>query len=357
LVFASDRSGNWEIWAANAEGSSPHQLTSFGGPQTGTPRWSPDGKQIAFDSRPGGHSEIYLINADGGPVRRLTQTKFDSVIPSFSRDGRYVYFSSNRGGTWEIWRQPLDGNDLDAQQITHHGGFGAFESPDGNTLYYSKWEAAGLYARSLNPGHRSLQVAGPRASSTLERAAELRHESVTIERTAEIQHERDGRDERGVRQRRGGEQGQAPIKPIAPAVPRPPLQPNASSHPQVTQSATPTPGANAPPVAPSASDDEVLVIPDLLPRLWGYWAVTEHGIYYVRPAKRKSKEPGHEKEDELYPALALYSFATHKVKDVLAFEKGPRAGPGLAIAPDGRSVAYMQMDRSGADIMVADNFR
>jgi len=49
IVYASNRSGNWEIWSCQRDGSKPVQLTNFGGPQTGTPRWSPDGKHIAFD--------------------------------------------------------------------------------------------------------------------------------------------------------------------------------------------------------------------------------------------------------------------------------------------------------------------
>src|SRR5262249_40719279 len=48
LVFMSDRSGSLEIWVSNRDGSSAVQLTSLRG--CGTPRWSPDGLWIAFDS-------------------------------------------------------------------------------------------------------------------------------------------------------------------------------------------------------------------------------------------------------------------------------------------------------------------
>jgi Tol biopolymer transport system component len=58
IAFASNRSGSWEIWVCNNDGSSPLQLTSFGGPQAGTPHWSPDGHWIAFDSRPEGRLEF-----------------------------------------------------------------------------------------------------------------------------------------------------------------------------------------------------------------------------------------------------------------------------------------------------------
>jgi Tol biopolymer transport system component len=64
IVFSSYRSGRDEIWRSNADGSEPLQLTSLGG-HAGTPRWWPDGKWIAFDYRPGTHSQIYLIDSEG----------------------------------------------------------------------------------------------------------------------------------------------------------------------------------------------------------------------------------------------------------------------------------------------------
>ena len=44
LTFQSERSGNQEIWISNSDGTNPVQVTSFGGPGVGNPRWSPDGR-------------------------------------------------------------------------------------------------------------------------------------------------------------------------------------------------------------------------------------------------------------------------------------------------------------------------
>ena len=140
IAFRSDRSGTNEIWLCDSSGANPRQLTSFQGPLTGTPRWSPDGKLLAFDSRPLGHSDVYTIPAVGGAPHRITTGGSESVVPSWSHDGRWIYFGSNRTGDWQVWKIPVTGGfkDGDPLQITHHGGFAAFESVDGQFLYYAK---------------------------------------------------------------------------------------------------------------------------------------------------------------------------------------------------------------------------
>ncbi len=109
-------------------------LTSFGGSQTGSPRWSPDGRSIAFDSRLEGHSDIFVIGAEGGSPRRMTTDPSENNVPSWSRNGKWIYFSSERSGEWQIWKAPAEGGA--ATQVTKTGGFAALESLDGETLYF-----------------------------------------------------------------------------------------------------------------------------------------------------------------------------------------------------------------------------
>jgi eukaryotic-like serine/threonine-protein kinase len=152
IVFASDRSGSWEIWTCASDGSNPAQLTSLGSANTGTPQWSPDGKQIVFDSRKEGNSDIYLVSAEGGEPRRLTNGPFENNVPSWSRDGKWIYFSSDRTGAWQIWKIPAGGGN--AIEVTKQGAFQAFESTDGRFLYYCKHysDAPGIWKMPVDGG-------------------------------------------------------------------------------------------------------------------------------------------------------------------------------------------------------------
>jgi eukaryotic-like serine/threonine-protein kinase len=136
IAFESDRSGFEEIWVSGADGSNPFPITQFKGPPAGSPRWSPDGQEIAFDCSEGGAWDIYVSPRDGGQSTRVTDHRGNNVVPSWSHDGAWIYFASDRTGRYEIWKVPATGGKV--SQVTQNGGFVAFESPAGGTLYYTK---------------------------------------------------------------------------------------------------------------------------------------------------------------------------------------------------------------------------
>ncbi len=159
IAFASDRSGSWEIWMASSDGSNQVRVTSFGGPLVGFPRWSPDGRHLAFETKALGRGRIFVLecqseNARCGEAKPLTagagaETSTDA-LPSWSADGAYVYFTSNRTGRDEIWKQALAGGA--AIQVTRRGGYASYESRDGNGLLfeaepYSIWRMPGSRAK------------------------------------------------------------------------------------------------------------------------------------------------------------------------------------------------------------------
>jgi Tol biopolymer transport system component/tRNA A-37 threonylcarbamoyl transferase component Bud32 len=136
IAFVSDRSGSFEIWVCQSDGTDPVQLTFFRGPQVGCPRWSPDDRFMLFDSREKGNGNIYVVNSNGGTPRQLTSGKSENNVPSWSRDGRWIYFSSNRTGVFQMYKISAEGGR--EIQITTKGGFAAFESHDGKYLYYAE---------------------------------------------------------------------------------------------------------------------------------------------------------------------------------------------------------------------------
>jgi Tol biopolymer transport system component/DNA-binding winged helix-turn-helix (wHTH) protein len=248
IVFASNRSGGFGIWVCDSDGANQAQLIDRGPYLTGTPRWSPDGRWIAFDSRSNdagreGNADIYLISAEGGQPRRLTSDPAEDVAPSWSRDGKWIYFGSTRGGAMQIWKVSTDGGQ--ATQVTQQGGFEGFESMDGKQLYYAKGRLA--------PGIWQTPVTG--GSETLL-----------------LDHNKAG--------------------------------------------------------------------------YWRFWAVAPKGIYFAT-----ANEPAR-------PTIEFFNFATGKVMNIatLARPLSP-TDPGLTVAPDGRSLLFAQMDQSGCDLMLVENFR
>ena len=153
IVFYSERSGTPEIWVSDLDGSGPQQLTHFSGPGVGSPRLSWDANWVAFDSVRDGKANIYVVGAEGGAVRRLTQGNFTNVLPSWSVDGKWILFGSNRSGEWQIWKMPAEGGD--AVQVTKNGGFEPFESADGRWLYYGK-EQGEVWKVSMQGGEETL---------------------------------------------------------------------------------------------------------------------------------------------------------------------------------------------------------
>ena len=161
IVFASNRAGTFDLWVCEGDCRQPRQITFLKLPfYFMTPRWSPDGRRIAYCARAGGKSALLVSDANGRNSRILSQT-FDEGNPAWSADGRFVYCQSNRSGKREIWRIPADGSGP-GLPITSGGGSQAFESSDGRWLYYTRGpDHAPLVRRSLPGGNETnLEGAG-----------------------------------------------------------------------------------------------------------------------------------------------------------------------------------------------------
>jgi Tol biopolymer transport system component/DNA-binding winged helix-turn-helix (wHTH) protein len=133
IAYESNRSGKSEIWICNSDGSDNLPLTDFPGASMHCPRWSPDGRQIAFQSYNGEQIDIYVIDVKGGRPHRLTNDAANESVPTWSRDGKMIYFSSKLGGLEQLWKISAEGGT--AIKLTDNGAINALESVDGQTLY------------------------------------------------------------------------------------------------------------------------------------------------------------------------------------------------------------------------------
>ena len=154
VTFTSNRSGTPEVWVAEADGSNPRMLTAVGGAFVSRPRWSPSGTRLVYNSRALGNADVYLINTTGSPPQRFTDDPAIDLGATWSADGQTIYFGSNRSGTWQIWKKTVTGGE--PVQVTHQGGYVAAESPDGQTLFFSKQDTWGLWQRPAAGGEESL---------------------------------------------------------------------------------------------------------------------------------------------------------------------------------------------------------
>jgi TolB protein len=162
LLFDSNRSGTLQIYSCTLENSGAKatdptapiyrtenilQLTNLPFPAR-CPSWSPDMKKIAFAGEPQGHSETFVMDADGSHISQLTHTGGDDSHPHWSADGSRIMFNSSRttpnpkadwNKQWhELFSMKPDGSDV--RQHTHCKTvctYGSF-SPDMKKITYRK---------------------------------------------------------------------------------------------------------------------------------------------------------------------------------------------------------------------------
>jgi TolB protein len=172
IAYSSDRSGNFDIWVANIDGTGAHNLTGTPAQDT-APCWSPSGLEIAFTSGRSGSPQLWVMDSEGlnlrrlssvgnyndacawnpsrefaeiayssrledngfeiavmdlatGQVRQLTTGRGSCEYPAWSPNGRHLAFACNRGGTWQLAETDRMGVKLRSVAV----GPGNSQSPD-----------------------------------------------------------------------------------------------------------------------------------------------------------------------------------------------------------------------------------
>jgi Tol biopolymer transport system component len=160
IAFARRRDGGpLEVFVVNPDGSGLTKVTDDvrrgGEHEDDAPAWSPDGRMIAFVSTrvplpsPGALAEeIYVVNADGSDLRRLTQNTRRDVAPEWLRDGRIVFLScpqsEDERPECDLVAIRPDGSDR--EKLAKLGfTFELAVSPDGKRIVYSQLKGQSHY--------------------------------------------------------------------------------------------------------------------------------------------------------------------------------------------------------------------
>jgi imidazolonepropionase-like amidohydrolase/Tol biopolymer transport system component len=138
-----------DLYTMPISGGTPRRITS-GLAFDMQPRFSPDGRMIAFTSDRGGGDNIWVMNADGSGARAITRETFRLLnAPTWSPDGQYIaarkHFTTQRSlGTGEIWLYHVSGVgegvplvERPNPQFQKELGEPAF-APDGRAIYFSR---------------------------------------------------------------------------------------------------------------------------------------------------------------------------------------------------------------------------
>ncbi|MGD2217166.1 MAG: hypothetical protein PVJ64_10425, partial [Gemmatimonadales bacterium] len=138
-----------DLWTASAAGGTARRLTAHPGLEL-FPKFSPDGRWIAFTGQYDGDEQVYVMPAEGGVPKQLTyypavgplppRWGYDNLVYGWTRDGSAVLFRSARGDGWDLtdgrlYTVPREGGFPQAVPIPIAGA-GDY-SPDGRRVVYS----------------------------------------------------------------------------------------------------------------------------------------------------------------------------------------------------------------------------
>ncbi|MGH9203064.1 MAG: TolB family protein, partial [Vicinamibacterales bacterium] len=139
ILFQSDREGPTRLYVLDLATTTVRRVGAVGDWFDEEPRWSPDGRRIAFGSTRGqkGNIDIFVMNADGSGVVRLTDHPSPEQGPVWAADGQSLFFTGERDGRGEIYRVWLA--DKRVGRITKgiNRAIMPAASPDGRYLAYA----------------------------------------------------------------------------------------------------------------------------------------------------------------------------------------------------------------------------
>ena len=143
IAFNSYKAGNPDAFLMDANGGNVHELSNRQGLNT-SPNWAPDGQTLALTMSRGGDPELYLVDLPGSIVRRLTYMKGVDTSPTFSPNGQQIAFISDRAGTPDLYMMDVTGANV--QRLTYGQWTDAPAwSPRGDTIAFERQRSQARY--------------------------------------------------------------------------------------------------------------------------------------------------------------------------------------------------------------------
>lgn len=332
IVFSSNRDGTFALWRIALSGGAAELIPAVGASAT-DPSVATDGRRIAYtDSFENTNIWRTRASTPNGVNSTPEQFIFSSRrndSPQYSPDGEKIAFVSDRSGSWQIW--VCDSAGANPIQLTSFGGSVTGTprwSPDGRWLAFD----------SREEGHSAIYLLS--AAGGVPKRLDVNSFEETMPSWS-----RDGKWVYFTSNRAGP--SQLWKKPVAGGQ-------AVRVTAQLGFDAMESPDgkwvyylSRGPGIwrVPTSGGEGVLVpeLAHVYPRR--YWAVTDHGIYFVA-------------QETAPRTLQFFSFATRRMESVRTIERNLVAGtPSLTVSPDERWILYAQKDQRSSDIMMLENFQ
>jgi TolB protein len=136
IAYTAMRDGELRVEIVGSDGSGAHPLLPGG--ISFAPAFAPDGQRLAISIATQGNTDIFSVAADGSRLKRLTTSPAIDTGASYSPDGGQIVFASDRSGSQQLYVMNADGTGQ--RRISFGGGdYGSPAwSPDGNRIAFSK---------------------------------------------------------------------------------------------------------------------------------------------------------------------------------------------------------------------------
>ena len=151
IAYTSYRRGGANVFISNIFQGTLVEVTQ--GPKVGEnwlPAWSPDGSRVAFTSTRDGNPEIYVANRDGSNIHRLTNHPGIDISPTWSPSGTQIAFTSDRTGSPQIWIVGADGLGLQRKTSESYCDKPTWSAPPYNEIAYASRTGPGFDIKVLD---------------------------------------------------------------------------------------------------------------------------------------------------------------------------------------------------------------